>query len=252
MLRHWGGRCMLAMVIGEFTWAVGFGIRFGLHSDPDNQGIYIAYYLFIVLSPCAFIASEYMLMGRLARYIDSNAHLLIPPKRITVVFVASDITTFLIQATGAGIAITKDPILSKKGERIFLTGLALQLVSFFLFVLVVVRFLYRVKTMEPKTWVKDANKRWHSDWRFLSGVLLVSSAGVLVRCVYRVVELSQGFHGTLTTTEVYFYVLDSLPLFIAVAVYTPFWPARMLPMIDKLGVAATGETQERPSVSEVY
>lgn len=52
-----------------------------------------------ILQPCAFIASEYMLMGRLARYIDSNAHLLIPPKRITVVFVASDITTFLIQVS---------------------------------------------------------------------------------------------------------------------------------------------------------
>ena len=32
------------------AWAIGFGIRFGLHSDPDNSGQYIAYYLFIVLS----------------------------------------------------------------------------------------------------------------------------------------------------------------------------------------------------------
>ena len=32
----------------------------------------------------------------------------------------------------------------------------------------------------------------------------------------------------------YFYALDSLPLFVAVAVYTPFWPGRMMPTIDKL------------------
>lgn len=61
---------MLSMLIGEFSayhadlmafeheglrvlilaWTIGFGIRFGLHSDPDNVGQYIAYYLFIVLS----------------------------------------------------------------------------------------------------------------------------------------------------------------------------------------------------------
>ncbi len=34
------------------AWAVGFGVRFGLHVDPDSQGKYIAYYLFIVLSVC--------------------------------------------------------------------------------------------------------------------------------------------------------------------------------------------------------
>ncbi|KAJ2956916.1 hypothetical protein NUW54_g14636 [Trametes sanguinea] len=80
MLWRLGGLCMLAMVIGEYTWAVGFGTRFGLHTQPDSQGIYIAYYLFIVLSvcpPCAFIASEYMLLGRLARYLKSHRHLLI-------------------------------------------------------------------------------------------------------------------------------------------------------------------------------
>ena len=35
------------------AWAVGFGVRFGLHVDPDSEGKYIAYYLFIVLSVCA-------------------------------------------------------------------------------------------------------------------------------------------------------------------------------------------------------
>ena len=36
-------------------------------------------------------------MGRLAKYIKSDKHLLISPQRITVVFVVSDISTFLVQ-----------------------------------------------------------------------------------------------------------------------------------------------------------
>ncbi|KAH9912262.1 RTA1-like protein, partial [Epithele typhae] len=224
LMFKYGGRCMLSMLIGEFAWVVGFGVRIGLHSDPDSTGKYIAYYLFIVLSPCAFIAS------------DSDKHLLISPERITVVFVVSDISTFLVQAAGAGLSISKDQKLSKTGEhvstlvvfafesarstlcvQIFLAGLVLQLASFFLFMLVVLRFLCRVRKMEPSTWAMDAALPWHRDWRTLAGVLIVSSVGILVRCVYRVSELSQGYHGHLATTEVFFYALDSLPLFVAIA-----------------------------------
>ncbi len=59
-------------------------------------------------------------MGRLARYIKSNKHLLIRPQRITVVFVASDVTTFLVQAAGALLSISKNQKLSKTGEHVSL------------------------------------------------------------------------------------------------------------------------------------
>ena len=55
-LRGSAGR-VLTWEPGRAAWAVGFGLRFGLHSNPDSQGIYIAYYLFIVLSVrCALMA----------------------------------------------------------------------------------------------------------------------------------------------------------------------------------------------------
>ncbi|KAH9853036.1 RTA1-like protein [Lenzites betulinus] len=251
MMWRVGGRCMLAMLIGEFTWAVGFGTRFGLHTQPDSQGIYIAYYLFIVLSPCAFIASEYMLLGRLARYLKSHEHLLIPPQRITVVFVASDVTTFLVQAAGALLAISKNLKLAKTGEHIFLAGLALQLASFAVFVLLALRFLYRIRTIDPQVWTVDAAQPWHRDWRTLALVLIVSSIGILIRCIYRVTELSQGFRGHLATTEAFFYALDSLPLFVAVAVYTPFWPGRMIPGIDRLAQTDRAPSGDERSSAEV-
>jgi hypothetical protein len=68
-----------------------------------------------------------------------------------------------------------------------------------------------------------------------------------IRSVYRTIEISQGFRGTLGrcffalsglgdssrtipgTSERFFYALDTLPLFIAIAVYVPFWPGRFLP-----------------------
>ncbi len=89
-------------------------------------------------------------------------------------------------------------------------------------------------------------RKWYDDWRALAGALFVSCIGILVcenhvkcshaeklqiRSVYRTIELSQGFEGRLATMESFFYGLDTLPLFIAVAIYVPFWPGRFIPPI---------------------
>ncbi|KAJ6628839.1 RTA1 like protein-domain-containing protein [Mycena sp. CBHHK59/15] len=247
MVRKWGAKFMLSMVIGCYTFAFGIGTRFGLHIHPESKGIYIAEYLFVVLSPCAFIASEYVLLGRLARYLSCDKHLMVSPRRITIVFISSDITTFLIQASCLGIIklIHTYPICSQAvggsvsiasntgdvaivGSHIFLAGLVLQLFSFLTFTCISSVFFYRVRTQEPAVWSRDAPKKWHQDWRALACAMVFSFVGILVRSVYRVAELAQGFAGHLATTESFFYGLDTLPLFIAVATYVLFWPGRFI------------------------
>ena len=114
MTWKFGGRFMLAMVIAEYSTLPNHLIhayrkfysfvklmrlvsRFGLHLHPESHSLYILEYLFVVLSPCGFIATEYVLLGRLARWLKASQHVLIPPNRITLVFVLSDVSTFLIQ-----------------------------------------------------------------------------------------------------------------------------------------------------------
>ncbi|KIJ70506.1 hypothetical protein HYDPIDRAFT_23606 [Hydnomerulius pinastri MD-312] len=225
---RYGAKWMLAMVIGEYTYVIGFGCRFGLHYHPDSEGIYIAEYLFIVLSPCAFIAANYVLLGRLAHHINCTDHVLLPARRLTIIFVSSDITTFLIQAAGGGLSVSHNPTQEQTGSHIFLAGLVLQLASFLTFSCLYVRFLYRVYTLEHDAWERDKGRPWYVDWRTLAAALSVSCVGILVRSGYRVAELSQGFHGYLATTEVFFYALDTLPLVVAIIVYVPFWPGRFI------------------------
>lgn len=81
------------------AFALGIATRFGLHTMPESKGIYIVEYLFVVLSPCAFIAADYVLLGRMSRHLDCAKHLMVPARRITIVFISSDITTFLIQVS---------------------------------------------------------------------------------------------------------------------------------------------------------
>ncbi|KAF8529137.1 RTA1-like protein [Hysterangium stoloniferum] len=223
-----GARFMAAMVIGAYTMSLGIAMRFGLHSQPESKGIYIVEYLLVVLSPCAFIAADYVLLGRLSHTLGMGEHLLISPRRITRVFVASDITTFLIQAAGGSISISGgtsgDPSKSKTGSNIFLTGLALQLASFACFTAIFLLFLYRVRKHAPQVWSPSPSPPWRKHWRTLSVALGISCVGILIRSAYRTVELSEGFEGRLGTSEGFFYGLDTFPLFLAIVVYVPFWP----------------------------
>ncbi|EJD05847.1 RTA1-like protein [Fomitiporia mediterranea MF3/22] len=228
----WGAKWMSAMTVGIFTFVIGLGCRFGLHSNPQSKGIYIAEDLFILLSPCAFIAADYVLLGRLARRLDKSNYLWVSPQKVTTVFVLSDVSTFLIQAAGGAISVVaNDQKTNDLGSNVFLAGLVLQLASFSVFTIMFLRFMQRIYTNDPETWNRDATqqKPWYRDWRTLAFALFVSCIGIIIRSVFRVVELSQGFTGALATDEAAFYGLDTLPLFIAVAVYVPFWPGRFIP-----------------------
>ncbi|KAF5390673.1 hypothetical protein D9757_002745 [Collybiopsis confluens] len=162
----WGAKYMLSMTIGAYTFAFGLGTRFGLHLHPESKGLYIVEYLFTVLSPCAFIAAEYILLGRLARHLQCDKYLMVSPRRITITFISSDITTFLIQALGGGLSISaNDEPLALTGSRIFLAGLALQLLSFLIFTV----------------YTKDENLIWYAGWHALAGAMIFSCVGILVR-----------------------------------------------------------------------
>lgn len=47
-----------------------------------------------------------------------------------------------------------------------------------------------------------------------------------IRSIYRVLEYTQGDH--LATHEVYFYMLDTLPLWVSMTTYVFVWPPRVL------------------------
>ncbi|KAG1768151.1 RTA1 like protein-domain-containing protein [Suillus occidentalis] len=189
-----GARWMLPMVVGEYIYVIGFGFRFTLHYNPDSLGIYIAEYLMIVLSPCFFIAANYVLLGRLAREIDCVHQVLLPVRRLTLIFVLSDVTTFVIQAVGA--SMTTSTVYNSA-----LTGLHVH--------------------AEEHMWMRDSKQHWNSDWRTLA-------TAMAIRSCYRVAEIAQGFHGSLGSSESAFYLGDTLPLFVAIVIYVPFWPGRFI------------------------
>ncbi|KAB5590798.1 hypothetical protein CTheo_5760 [Ceratobasidium theobromae] len=245
---HWA-RYMLAIIIGGVCYAIGLFLRLVYANNPSSSGLSIIMNMFTILSPCAFIATAYMLLGRLAIHLRADEFLLVKSRIITKLFLTSDIITLLIQAGGGSMASSAST--GKLGTKIFLVGLIIQLISFIVYMIVFFVFLYRMKiNRSSECFLPRNTSEFFSHWTALAGALVISCIGILIRSAFRTVENAQGFHGYLATHEVYFYTLDTLPLFIAILVFTVAWPPLYLTGYgNSLNTAAAvemGLNQQKP------
>ena len=64
--------------------------------NPDSIGLFAIEGLFIICTPAAFLAFNYITYGRLISYVGAE-HSIVKPQKVAKAFVFSDISTFLIQ-----------------------------------------------------------------------------------------------------------------------------------------------------------
>ncbi|KZP15033.1 hypothetical protein FIBSPDRAFT_1048403 [Athelia psychrophila] len=220
-------RYMLVIAIGSTSMALGFAFREIFIGDPYSEGKFIIQDLLILLSPCFFLAGDYMILSRLAVSLTtpstpvSEKCLMIPATRISKIFVWGDVATFLIQAIGG--SMTTQAAHANLGKKIALIGLILQLVSFGLFTCLLIAFGLRVRKLFPEVWALSS-RTGGKDWRILLVVTGITCIGILVRSAFRILEFSQGGTGYITMHEAFFYLFDSLPLFLAISLYVFVWP----------------------------
>ncbi|KAF8836095.1 hypothetical protein BDN67DRAFT_958451 [Paxillus ammoniavirescens] len=221
--RTWWGLCL---PIGSACMSFGLLLRIPTAMSPNSLPIFMVQQLFTILPPAAYLAFNYVLYGRFIVTCVDPKYSWIRPEKVAKYFVISDITTFLIQGGGGALEASSNQTSAKLGSYLLLGGLILQTVSFALFI-VLVFHAYRGL-------VKDGVSPSQERWGMILWTLFFSSAGFLVRCVYRVIELGQvtGGGGYLMTHEVYFYVLDSLPLLVGISTYIIFWPSKYLATKD--------------------
>ncbi|CAK5276491.1 unnamed protein product [Mycena citricolor] len=231
----------LSLTIGMSAMALGFILRIVYALGSHTLGKYIVMDLFILLSPCLFLVTDYVLFSRLVATFHTEVVsrcLLIRPSRITHIFVYSDVLTFLIQSTGGALSAGKNANTAKLGSNIALAGLVLQALSFGLFTVLLIVFSWRLATHFPHIWHSTSNSRGAfrllstepiQDWRILIYILYLTCLGILTRSVFRIVEFAGGYRGYVANHEVFFYLLDALPLWISMTLFCIIWPARCIP-----------------------
>ncbi|KAF4289688.1 hypothetical protein KXX16_006157 [Aspergillus fumigatus] len=173
----------------------------------------------LLVAPALFAASIYMELGRIILLVKGEKFAIIRVTWMTKIFVAGDVLSFLMQASGAGILVTDN---QSTGENVIVGGLFVQIIFFGFFVISAFVFQRRITAHATPESVAE-----YIPWKKHMGALYASSILILVRSVFRVAEYLQGWDGSLLQSEVFIYVLDGLLMWFVMATFLVVHPSEI-------------------------
>jgi hypothetical protein len=138
----------------------------------------------ITIGPVFFAAAIYVLIYQIVCYIDRSASR-INPKLFYWFFIPADIVSLILQAVGGAMSSSSNGD-SSTGVNIALAGLAFQVATLTFFTVCVLDYMW----CSRRTWTTTKLPT-----RFLTFCVFLALATtlILIRCVYRVYELSEGY-----------------------------------------------------------
>ena len=185
--------------------------------------------VFALLTFLGVNAFAYMVFARIVHFYSPTRKVWVfSPSILAFIFVTLDVTAFAIQLIGGGMAgpgASADS--QKQGLKIYMGGIGMQEGFIVLFSGLVVKFhrdQLHVESLGRLTTDKTAGWRWLI--RALYGCLLA----ITIRIIYRLAEFSAGL-GTsnpLPGNEPVLYVLESMPMWLAILVWNIIHPGRFI------------------------
>ena len=212
----------ILVVIGTTMEVLGYIFRiYSSVKNPYNVMYFVLQYFFIVVAPVFFSAAIYTILSHLINAVGRQYSPL-PPRVILIVFVVCDVIATGVQVAGAaliGVAQSnrKDPT---SANNILLAGLAFQVFTFFVFLVLLAWYLNRAFRVK-----KVAGKRLKP---FVLALIAACSL-IYLRTCFRLAETAEGLGGELSTREVYFGCLEFAPVVLAIAIFNVWHPGKWIP-----------------------
>lgn len=216
----------------------------------------------LIIAPVFFSAWDYTILGIAIQNLGRQYSIL-APKAYVALFVTCDVISLILQAVGGGWAASSEFPVPKSPTNIMVAGIIFQLVSMIIFSLLACDFMYRAWKKKPyqrklrqvvdepigetgsgATEGTEGEKYDEVErsavvrgWWWVMAGTAICSLMIIIRGVYRSVELVQGWNGYVISREVYQDCLDGIPMFIAVLSINIFHPGFFLPRRRKWGRA---------------
>ncbi|KAM0342089.1 hypothetical protein ACHAPU_009702 [Fusarium lateritium] len=208
--------------IGGVCEVLGYFFRAIARNATNSLALYITQSLFLLLPPVFFAATLYMVYSRLVKAIGGESCSLISIRWTTRLFVIGDILTFNIQGNGGGLLASKK--LAHIGNIIVIVGLIAQIVLFLAFVICCVVFHRRFRAHLKQTSIPVEIR-----WEACLNMLYFTSALILVRNVFRVVEFIMDKEGYLQQYEWPTFVFDSVLMLLVMVAFYLWYPGNLVP-----------------------
>ncbi|KAK3687778.1 RTA1 like protein-domain-containing protein [Podospora appendiculata] len=213
----------------------GYGARITLSTNPWNKEAFETQICAIILAPTLVCISIYLTLKHVCLALNP-ALSRIRPHLYPFIFVPLDVSCLLVQAIGGALAASAgytNYTLLQHGNRAIIAGITLQVVVLLGFGLTAADYYRRVRA-----WVKadgaggEAGVIWR-DARFRLFVSAVAGAysGVLIRCIYRIAEMSGGWGNKIMQDQPSFIVLEGFMILIPCLLLAAFPPGFLFPQM---------------------
>ncbi|KDQ16636.1 hypothetical protein BOTBODRAFT_236739 [Botryobasidium botryosum FD-172 SS1] len=238
---------LVMCAIGEVA---GWSGRLWSSQNPPLKTPFVIQTTTTIVAPSFMSTALFIILGRLVKQLGTRYSRL-SPKLYAIIFGVIDLTSLFIQALGgdkASNAKTLDG--ANHGARIMLIGIIIQMVAITFYALLATEFFYRFFKNRPVDKVIEyesiqfdgmegkypisgrGRSKPDQSIKLLVVAIALSSFLLYVRAVYRTVELTGGWEGPIIGTQIYFILLDGLPIFLAMLTLNILNPGSLLNRVE--------------------
>ena len=147
---------MWVLIMGAVWEFIAAATRLASIANPTDKSLYSVSFVFLVLAPLWINAFDYIVLGRLIWYYIPERQLAgIKATRLAVYFVIMDITSFVVQLSGALMTTSDDDQQTINGLHVYTAGVSLQQCVILVFFCLGILFLRRFQNLETD---KDKKK----------------------------------------------------------------------------------------------
>ena len=187
----------------------------------------------LIQSRPVYSLTNYLVLGRTLYYVPYLSP--IHPGRVISTFLGLDLIVAVLTANGAAKVSNFSNSLGqiKEGKGEIRASILLQVACFLAFIALVGVFhrrCLRANVVRPKL-------------RPVINLLYASSALIVIRNIYRVVNIFQGYDGYVETHEAFFYVFDGGLMLINSVIFNVYHPRLYLPRSNKIYLSRDGVTE---------
>jgi hypothetical protein len=224
-----------AICVGLLLELCGYVGRALLHKNPWDKDAFQMQICTIILGPTFICVSVYLTLKHIALNLNPGISRL-APRWYPRIFLPADLSCLIVQAIGGGIAAaagTTNRALAQGGNRAIIAGVVLQVVVLIIFGVMGTDYYLRLRKYLRSPDADPAAVALWNDRKFGFFVKGVTGAfaTILVRCIYRVVEMSGGWGNHIMQDEISFTILDSTLVLIATTLLTVVHPGLMFPQM---------------------
>ncbi|KAL8947286.1 MAG: hypothetical protein Q9222_006414 [Ikaeria aurantiellina] len=159
----------------------------------------------ITFAPTFYTAAIYITLAKIVRYLGPE-YARFRPSLYYWIFIPADIFSLVLQAVGGALSSTSEGG-SDAAVDVSITGLAFQVFVICVFIALAIDYAWRYRKGQrviPRT--IPLSKKFKRFVLFLS----ISILFILIRCIYRIDELSDGYDGPLIHNEGLFIALEGV------------------------------------------